>query len=78
MSVSAGGQKLSGTVTVMLDPGVSATAADLDAQLQASFAALALQAKVTAIVDRVDSMISQLTVIEGQLPRQNPRRTGRR
>jgi hypothetical protein len=72
VTVSAGGQKLSGAVTVALDPGVQASAADMDAQLQATFAALALQAKVTAIVDRVDSMIAQLTAIDGQLPRQSP------
>jgi photosystem II stability/assembly factor-like uncharacterized protein len=71
VTVNAGSRKLSGTVTVTLDPGVTVSAADLDAQLQASFSALALQAKVTAIVDRVDSMIAQLMVIDGQLPRQN-------
>ena len=72
VTVSAGGQTLSGTATMTLDPGVTVSAADLDAQLQTSFSALALQAKVTAIVDRVDSMIAQLTVIDGQLPRQIP------
>jgi len=72
VTVTAGAQALTGTVTVTLDPGVSATAADLEAQLQASFAGLALQAKMSAIVDRVDSMIAQLTAIDGQLPRQNP------
>ena len=56
----------------MLDPGVQASAADLDAQLQASFAAQALQARVNAVVERVDTMIGQLSAIDGQLPRQNP------
>jgi hypothetical protein len=72
VTVNVGSQKLSGMVTVALDPGVTVSAADLDAQLQASYAALALQAKTTAIVDRVDSIIAQLTAIDGQLPRQNP------
>jgi photosystem II stability/assembly factor-like uncharacterized protein len=72
VTVTAGSQRLSGTVTVTLDPGAAASAADLDAQLQASLAAVALQVRVAAIVERVDSMIAQLTAIDGQLPRQNP------
>ena len=72
VKVSADGQALTGNVTVTLDPGVQATAADLDAQLQASFAAQALQARVNAVVERVDSMIGQLSAIDGSLPRQNP------
>ena len=72
VKVNAGGRELSGQVTVMLDPGVQASAADLDAQMQASFAAQALQARVTAVVERVDTMIGQLSAIDGQLPRQNP------
>jgi hypothetical protein len=55
-----------------LDPGVQVSAADLDAQLQASFAALALQARANAVIERVDTMTAQLTAIDGQLPRQNP------
>ena len=72
VKVNAGGRELSGQVTVMLDPGVQASAADLDAQMQASFAAQALQARVTAVVERVETMIGQLSAIDGQLPRQNP------
>jgi hypothetical protein len=72
VKVNAGGRELSSQVTVMLDPGVQASAADLDAQLQASFAAQALQARVNAVVERVDTMIGQLSAIDGQWPRQNP------
>jgi len=72
VKVNAGGRELTGQVTVTLDPGVQASAADLDAQLQASFAAQALQGRVNAVVERVDTMIGQLTAIDGQLPRQNP------
>ena len=61
-----------GTVTVTLDPGVQATAADLDAQLQASFAALALEARVNDVIERVDAMLSQLTALDAQLARQTP------
>jgi hypothetical protein len=70
--VSAGGQELTGKVTVMIDPGVQATPAELDAQLQASFAALRLQARVADIIDRVDAMSSQLAALDGQLARQTP------
>jgi hypothetical protein len=72
VKVSAGGRELTGQVTVVLDPGVQVSAADLDAQSQASFAALALQGRVNAVVERVDTMIGQLSAIDSQLPRQNP------
>jgi photosystem II stability/assembly factor-like uncharacterized protein len=72
VKVSAAGQELTGTVTVALDPGVQATQADLDAQLRASFDALALQARVSDVVDRVDTMSSQLTALDAQLARQTP------
>jgi hypothetical protein len=70
--VNAGARELTGQVTVTLDPGVQASAADLDAQLQASLAALALQARANAVIERVDTMIGQLTALDGALPRQNP------
>jgi hypothetical protein len=72
VKVNAGGRELTGQVTVRLDPGVQASAVDLEAQQQASFAAQALQARANAVIERVDTMIGQLTAIDGQLPRQNP------
>ncbi len=60
------------SVTVTLDPGVQATAADLDAQLQASFQALALGAKVNGVIERVEAALSQLATLDSQLARQTP------
>jgi len=72
VKVNAGGRELTGQLMVTLDPGVQASAADLEAQLQASFAAMALQTRANAVIERVDTMMAQLTAIDGQLPRQNP------
>jgi photosystem II stability/assembly factor-like uncharacterized protein len=72
VKVSVSGRELTGTCAVRLDPQVQASPADLDAQLQGAFAALALQARVTVVVDRVDSLIAQLTAIDTQLARQQP------
>jgi hypothetical protein len=72
VKVNAGGRELTGQLMVTLDPGVQASAADLEAQLQASFAAMALQTRGNAVIERVDTMMAQLTAIDGQLPRQNP------
>jgi photosystem II stability/assembly factor-like uncharacterized protein len=70
--VKAGGTELTGTVAVRLDPGVEASAADLDTQLQASVAAAALGARVGAIIERVDSIVAQLTALDAQSARQAP------
>ena len=64
VKVAVGGRELTGTVTVRLDPQVQASAADLDAQLQGAFAALALQTRVNAVLERVDSIVTQLTAID--------------
>jgi hypothetical protein len=70
VKVTAGGRELTGQVTVRLGPGVEATAADLDAQLQAAFSAVALQRRVTAVVERVDSLLAQLAALDAQAGRQ--------
>jgi photosystem II stability/assembly factor-like uncharacterized protein len=72
VKVNAAGQELTGNVTVTLDPGVTVMPAELDAQLQASFAALALQARVGDVIDRVDAMSGQLTALDAQLATQTP------
>jgi photosystem II stability/assembly factor-like uncharacterized protein len=72
VKVQAGEQELTGTCEVRLDPRVQVSAADLEAQLQASFAALALQARVNAVIERVDSLVSQLTALDGQGATQQP------
>jgi hypothetical protein len=70
--VEAAGQTLSDTVRVTLDPGVQAMAADLDAQAQASFQALALAARVNSVIERVDAMLGQLATLDAQLAKQTP------
>jgi enamine deaminase RidA (YjgF/YER057c/UK114 family) len=70
--VQAGDKVLTGTVAVTLDPAVQATPAELDAQAQASFEALALVARVNDVISRVDSMSDQLTALDAQLARQSP------
>jgi len=72
VKVRIGERELTGTCTVQLDPGVQASAADLDAQLQGAFAALALQTRVNGVVERVDSLVAQLTAVDAQLARQQP------
>jgi hypothetical protein len=70
--VAVAGTELTGQVTVRLDPGVQVSAADLDAQLQGAQAAVALQSRVNAVIDRVDSLVTQLTAIDAQGARQAP------
>jgi len=70
VKVAAGGTELTGQVAVRLDPAVQAAAADLDAQQQAAFTALALQRRVNAVVERVDSLLAQLGGIDTQAGRQ--------
>jgi hypothetical protein len=72
VKVQAGDTVMTETVTVRLDPGVQAGPADLDAQLQASFAALALTARVNDVIDRVDAMTNQLEALDAQLAKQAP------
>jgi photosystem II stability/assembly factor-like uncharacterized protein len=70
--VRAGATELSGQLTVRLDPSVQASAADLEAQLQATRAAMALQSRVNAVSERVDSIVAQLSAIDEQAARQDP------
>jgi len=72
VSVRVGATDLKGTAIVRLDPGVQASAADFDAQLQGAQAAMALQSRVNAVIDRVDSLAAQLTSIDAQAARQTP------
>jgi photosystem II stability/assembly factor-like uncharacterized protein len=72
VKVKAGELELNGTCAVRLDPQVQAAPADLDAQLQVSFAALALMTQVNTIVERVDSLVGQLTALDAQLAAEQP------
>jgi photosystem II stability/assembly factor-like uncharacterized protein len=72
VKVRTGAAELTGQVTVRLDPGVQATTADLEAQVEGARAAMALQSRVNAVVERVDSLVAQLTSIDTQAGRQAP------
>jgi hypothetical protein len=72
VKVSVGGREFTGTASVRLDPQVQASPADLEAQLQGAFAALALQTRMNGVMERVDAMITQLTAIDTQLATQQP------
>lgn len=72
VTVRVGEREVRGQLTVMLDPNVTVPAADLDAQREASVAALALQARVNAVIERVDSLLAQLAATEAQIGRQSP------
>jgi photosystem II stability/assembly factor-like uncharacterized protein len=72
VTVKAADRELTGSVIVRTDPGVQVTSADLDAQLQASFAALALQTRAALVVERVDALITQLTAVDAQSGRETP------
>ncbi len=72
VKVEAAGRTMSETVRVTLDPGVQATTAELDAQAQASFQALALAARVNTVIERVDAMLGQLAALDAQLAKQTP------
>jgi len=72
VKVLAGGREASAPLTVRLDPAVQVSSADLDAQLQGAFAALALQTRVAAVVERVDSIVAQLAALDVQPGRETP------
>jgi hypothetical protein len=72
VTVKAGTNELTGTVTVRLDPGVQASAADLEAQLKASFEAAALAARVNVMVERVETIVAQLAAADAQAAKQTP------
>ncbi len=70
--VRADGQDAAGSVRVQIDPGVQASEADMAAQLEASFTLLGLQGRVTAILDRVNDVMAQLTALDGVLAKETP------
>jgi photosystem II stability/assembly factor-like uncharacterized protein len=72
VTVKVGDRELTGNVTVKLDPGVQASAADLDAQFQAAVTAAALQSRVNVVIERVDQVLTQLSALDAELARQSP------
>jgi photosystem II stability/assembly factor-like uncharacterized protein len=67
VKMQAAGKELSRSVNVALDPRVQVSEADLKQQQDAAFFMVALTGRVTAIVDRVDDLIAQLTAFNDQL-----------
>jgi photosystem II stability/assembly factor-like uncharacterized protein len=72
VKIRAGDRELTGKCTVQLAPEIQASPADLEAQMQGALSALALQTRVTAVIERVDSLVAQLTAVETQIARQQP------
>ncbi len=72
VKVSAGGRELTSPVTVRLDPEVTVSLADLQAQIDAAFAMLAVQQRVNAVIERVDDLLGQLTGLDGALGKPSP------
>jgi photosystem II stability/assembly factor-like uncharacterized protein len=62
----------SSPVTVQLDPAVTASTADLAAQYEAAQTVLGMQARVNAVVDRANDLITQLTNLDALLGKQQP------
>jgi photosystem II stability/assembly factor-like uncharacterized protein len=75
VTLRAGGREQSKPVTVDVDPRVPTTAADLQAQLEASLALRDLTARANAVVDRANSLVTQLTALQERLRRTTPRIT---
>ena len=73
VTVRAGGISQTKTVTVDVDPRVTTSAADLQAQLDASLALRDLTARANAAVDRANSLATQLTALQERLKRTTPR-----
>jgi photosystem II stability/assembly factor-like uncharacterized protein len=70
VTLHAGGKDQTTTVTVDVDPRVPTTAADLQAQLEASTALSALTSRANAVVERATSLVTQLTALQDRLKAQ--------
>ena len=70
VTLHAGGTDQTKTVTVDIDPRVPTTAADLQAQLEASTALSALTSRANAGVERANSLVTQLTALQDRLKAQ--------
>jgi photosystem II stability/assembly factor-like uncharacterized protein len=76
VTLRAGGKEQAKTVTIDVDPRVTTTPADLQAQLEAALALRDLTSRANAAVDRVNSLITQLTALQDRLRRTTPRSIG--
>jgi photosystem II stability/assembly factor-like uncharacterized protein len=69
ITLHADGKELKKAVTVEMDPRVPATAADLQAQLQASLTLRDLTSRANAAIERTNSLIAQLAALQERLRR---------
>ncbi|HYT64784.1 MAG TPA: hypothetical protein VEL51_00085 [Vicinamibacterales bacterium] len=76
VTLRAGAQEQKKTLTVEMDPRVPATAADLQAQLEASLTMRDLTSRANALVDRASSLLTQLNALQERLRRPTAARTG--
>jgi hypothetical protein len=65
--LSIDGKEFTKPIAVAMDPRIEVSTADLQAQLDASFEMMRLAQRVNGIVDRVDSLIAQLTSLDEQM-----------
>jgi photosystem II stability/assembly factor-like uncharacterized protein len=76
VTLRAGGQEQKKTLTVEMDPRVPTTAADLQAQLDASLTMRDLTSRANALVERANSLIAQLNALQERLRRPIAARAG--
>ena len=69
VTLRAGGSTQTRTMSVDVDPRVTTTPADLQAQLEAGLALRDLTARANTAVDRAGSLITQLTALQERLRR---------
>jgi len=73
VTVRVAGRELSRPVKVALDPRVEAKETELTEQLDTSFTALGLVARVNRVIERTDDLLEQLQGLHEQLRRETPR-----
>jgi photosystem II stability/assembly factor-like uncharacterized protein len=76
IALRTGSQELTKPVTVEMDPRVPVTAADLEAQLEGSLTLRDMTSRTNALVDRANSLISQLDALQERLRRPMAGRSG--
>ncbi|HYT75959.1 MAG TPA: hypothetical protein VEL79_14490, partial [Vicinamibacterales bacterium] len=76
VTLRAGGKEDRKTVSVEMDPRVPATAADLQAQLDAALPMRDLTSRANAAVDRANNLITQLTALQERVGRPGRARSG--
>ncbi len=75
ITVRAAGKEQSKTVKVAMDPRVPASAADLQAQLDAALTLRDMTSRVNTAVERTNTLVQQLTALQDRLKRAPVRTT---